>query len=73
MSAGARSRRVHRWASLVFTATVVLCMAVVPWAAESAAWVFYLPLPPLVLQMFTGLFLFALPYAAKRRKAAEEA
>ena len=33
------------------------------------AWVVYSPLPPLFLLMLTGLYLFALPYAIKRRSA----
>jgi hypothetical protein len=28
------------------------------------------PLPPLFLLMFTGLYMFVLPYAAKQRKRA---
>jgi len=31
------------------------------------AWVVYSPLPFLFLLMFTGLYMFVLPYAAKRR------
>jgi len=37
---------------------------------EPAAWITYSPLPPLFLQLFTGLYLFALHYAGKRRSAA---
>jgi hypothetical protein len=29
----------------------------------------YSPLPPLALLLFSGLYLFVLPYAAKRRGA----
>jgi hypothetical protein len=29
--------------------------------------VVYSPLPPLFLLLFSGLYMFALPYAAKRR------
>jgi hypothetical protein len=32
------------------------------------AWITYSPLLPLFLLMFTGLYMFALPYAAKRRR-----
>jgi hypothetical protein len=35
-------------------------------------WVSYVPLLPLFLLLFTGLYLFALPYLAKRRTAAEK-
>ena len=31
------------------------------------SWIVYSPLPPLFLLMFTGLYMFVLPYAAKRR------
>ena len=31
------------------------------------AWVVYSPLPALFLQLVTGLYLFVLPYATKRR------
>lgn len=60
------SRQSHRWLSLVFTLTVILNFA---WRAaaggEPPAWVTYSPLPPLFLQLFTGLYLFALPYLGR--------
>jgi hypothetical protein len=31
------------------------------------AWVVYAPLPPLALMLFTGLYMFALPYVAGGR------
>ena len=34
---------------------------------EPAAWVVYSPLLPLFLLLFTGLYMFVLPYAAKWR------
>jgi hypothetical protein len=36
------------------------------------SWVVYSPLPPLFLLLFTGLYMFALPYVAKRREAQAE-
>ncbi|WP_433345250.1 hypothetical protein [Micromonospora sp. CA-111912] len=58
-------RQAHRWVSIAFTATVILgFMAAGGLLPE---WVFYLPLPPLALLLFTGLYMFVLPYAAKRR------
>ncbi|GAA3463856.1 hypothetical protein ACFFSW_35550 [Saccharothrix longispora] len=63
---GAEVRRFHRWVSIAFTVTVIACLAAIG-QAESAPWVFYLPLPPLVLLLFTGLYLFSLPYAGKWR------
>ncbi|MFK0249053.1 hypothetical protein ACIQUM_30515 [Amycolatopsis azurea] len=61
-----RIRTFHRWTSLVFVATVIVCFVVIA-LGSSAQWVLYTPLPPLFLLMFSGLYLFALPYAAKRR------
>ncbi|MEV0387811.1 hypothetical protein [Nonomuraea sp. NPDC050643] len=61
-----RIRQTHRWLSIAFTVTVVACVVAV-FVDESAAWVFYLPLLPLVLQLLTGLYLFVLPYTAKGR------
>ncbi|GAA3162509.1 MULTISPECIES: hypothetical protein [Nonomuraea] len=58
-------RQTHRWLSIVFTVTVLA--GIVAGVLEVAEWVFYLPLLPLALQMFTGLYLFAAPYAARRR------
>lgn len=34
---------------------------------EPPAWVVYSPLPPLFLLMFTGPYMFALPYVARWR------
>jgi cellulose synthase/poly-beta-1,6-N-acetylglucosamine synthase-like glycosyltransferase len=59
-------RQTHRWTSIVFTATVVANFATMAFG-EPPAWVVYSPLPPLFLQLFTGLYLFALPYAARWR------
>lgn len=59
-------RQFHRWLSIVFTATVIanfVAMAL----GEPPAWVVYSPLPPLFLLMLTGLYMFALPHAAKWR------
>jgi hypothetical protein len=38
-------------------------------AGEPPAWLTYSPLPPLFLQLFSGLYLFALPYRHRRRHA----
>ena len=63
-------RQFHRWISIVFTATVIanfVAMAL----GTPPAWIVYSPLPPLFLLLFTGLYLFALPYAAKWRSAGQ--
>lgn len=63
-------RQSHRWLSLVFTTTVAAnfaARALVP--GEPPAWLTYAPLPPLFLQLFSGLYLFFLPYVGARRVA----
>ncbi|GAA1204563.1 hypothetical protein [Pseudonocardia alaniniphila] len=60
-----RVRQVHRWLSIAFTVTVV-ATTVALLQEEPAIWVSYTPLLPLALLLLTGLYLFALPYAAKR-------
>jgi hypothetical protein len=60
-----RVRQIHRWTSIAFTVTVIICFVAL--AVSLPFWVFYVPLLPLFLLMFTGLYMFALPYATKRR------
>jgi hypothetical protein len=60
-------RQTHRWLSIAFTLSVVIVTAVVVGQEEPAVWVTLTPLLPLALLMFSGLYLFALPYAAKWR------
>ncbi|MFI7080313.1 hypothetical protein ACIBO1_23715 [Micromonospora sp. NPDC049903] len=69
MRGNAWVRQVHRWTSIVFTVAVVIVTVVAVGQQEPAEWVYLLPLPPLFLLLFTGLYLFALPYAARRRAA----
>ena len=59
-------RQIHRWLSIVFTVTVIVCFVVIT-QEDPAQWIFYTPLPPLFLLLFTGLYLFALPYVTKWR------
>lgn len=59
-------RQLHRWLSIIFTATVIanfVAMAL----GEPPAWVVYSPLLPLFLLLFSGLYMFVLPYAARWR------
>ena len=58
-------RQLHRWLSIVFTLTVIANFAVMA-VGEPPAWIVYAPLPPLFLMLATGLYLFALPYRARR-------
>lgn len=74
MSRGGWARPVHRWTSIVFTLAVIANFAVRGLGqGEPAEWITYSPLPPLFLQLFTGLYLFVLHYAGKRRSAALDA
>ncbi|RCS23514.1 hypothetical protein DUT91_12280 [Phyllobacterium salinisoli] len=61
-------RPLHRWLSIAFTVTVIANFVAMGWG-EPPAWVVYSPLPPLFLLLFSGLYMFALPYAAKWRSA----
>ncbi len=64
-------RQSHRWVAIAFTLTVIANFVFRTAASgEPPWWLTYSPLPPLFLQLFTGLYLFALPYAAKRRSRA---
>lgn len=60
------TRQIHRWLSIVFTVAVVINIAAMALGVE-AVWVGVLALVPLILLMLTGLYLFALPYAARWR------
>ena len=72
MSRGASAwiRQWHRWISIAFTLTVVAnFVALALGEGQPAAWITYAPLLPLALLLLTGLYLFALPYTARRRGA----
>lgn len=65
MSWSARTRRLHRWLSVIFTLAVIANFAVIPLGDDRLSTaVGGLTLVPLVLLMATGLYLFALPYLA---------
>lgn len=57
-------RQIHRWLSIVFTLTVIANFAAMT-QGQPPAWVTYSPLLPLALLLFTGLYLFVLPYATQ--------
>ena len=59
-------RQTHRWVSIVFTLTVIANFAAMT-QGKPPALVTYSPLLPLALLLFTGLYLFALPYATRWR------
>jgi hypothetical protein len=63
-------RQIHRWLSIAFTVTVIanfVANFVTMGLGEPPAWVVYSPLLPLFLLLFTGLYMFMLPYTTKWR------
>ncbi len=59
-------RQIHRWMSIAFTVTVIAnFIALAQRGGTPPPWVTYSPLPPLAVLLFTGLYLFTLPYAAR--------
>ncbi|MBA1141408.1 hypothetical protein [Mesorhizobium neociceri] len=59
-------RQTHRWLSIIFSATVIANFATMAFG-EPPAWVVYSPLLPLFLLLFSGLYMFVLPYVARPR------
>ena len=57
-------RQIHRWLSIAFTLTVIANFIAMT-QGQPPPWVTYSPLLPLALLLFTGLYLFVLPYATK--------
>ena len=54
-------RQTHRWLSIAFTLTVIANFVALA-RGTPPAWVTYSPLLPLALLLFSGLYLFVLPY-----------
>ena len=59
-------RQFHRWMSVLFTLAVIATTVALS-QKEPVVWMSYVPLLPLALLFLTGLYLFVLPYLAKRR------
>ncbi len=59
-------RQSHRWLSIIFTLTVAANFGTMAFG-EPPAWVVYSPLLPLFLLLFSGLYMFVLPYVASAR------
>ncbi len=59
-------RQVHRWLSILFTATVIANFVAMS-RGTPPAWVTYSPLLPLALLLFSGLYMFVLPYGSRWR------
>ena len=62
-------RQFHRWISILFTLTVIANFVAMS-QGTPPAWITYSPLLPLFLLLLTGLYMFFLPYVARRRGAA---
>ena len=69
MTLHASIRQTHRWVSILFTLTVVANFVALGLGggAQPPAWITYSPLLPLAVLLFSGLYLFALPYAVRWR------
>jgi hypothetical protein len=61
-------RQIHRWVSIIFVVIVAGIFMTLGVGGKPPNWVYLAPLLPLALLAITGLYLFVLPYAAKRRK-----
>ena len=70
MNWNTRVRQAHRWLSIAFTVTVIANFVAMATGSGQMPppWITYSPLPPLALLLFSGLYLFALPYTARRRR-----
>jgi hypothetical protein len=65
-------RQFHRWLCIVFTLGVVantIVIFMLNKGQQPPAWMYLFALIPLFLLLFSGLYLFALPYVARRRRA----
>jgi len=58
-------RQSHRWLSMAFTLAVIANFVAMT-QGTPPLWVTYSPLAPLALLLFTGLYLFALPYLRRK-------
>ena len=59
-------RQAHRWLSIIFTVTVIANFVAMG-LGTPPPWIVYSPLAPLFLLLFSGLYMFVLPYTAGRR------
>ena len=61
-------RQLHRWLSIAFTLAVIANFVGLAMGSQQV-WVGVLALIPLFLLLFSGLYLFVLPYLNKSRGA----
>jgi len=66
LNANSWIRQIPRWVAIAFTVTVIANFIVLA-KGTPPPWVTYSPLLPLTLLLFSGLYLFALPYVANWR------
>ena len=69
-------RQSHRWLAIAFTLGVIVNFIALGGGQEPPFWVYLFALIPLFLLLFTGLYLFVLPYGVKwrsGRRASERA
>lgn len=71
MTIGRIVRQAHRWIAIAFTLTVIANFVAIAIGdgAPPPDWVTYSPLLPLALLLFSGLYLFVLPYSVRFRQA----
>ena len=60
-------RQFHRWVSIAFTLAVAANFIAMT-QGQPPAWITYSPLLPLFLLLFSGLYMFVLPYVKKPRE-----
>ena len=59
-------RQTHRWLSIAFTLAVIGNFVALGLGRETT-WMGFVALVPLFLLLFSGLYMFALPYVARWR------
>jgi len=66
-------RQIHRWLSIAFTVTVIVNFIALARSGGKMPppWVTYSPLVPLGFLLFTGLYMFVLPYLTRWRSGRE--
>ncbi|QUD87162.1 hypothetical protein [Phenylobacterium montanum] len=74
MSFSAWMRKIHRWLSVAFTVGFIVNATVIWGLGQKSPpfWMYLLALIPLFLLLPTGVYLFALPYAARWGRRARE-
>jgi hypothetical protein len=64
-------RQFHRWTSIAFTLGVITYMVAMT-QGQPTAWLGLLALIPLILLLFTGLYLFVKPHVSKAKDFRKE-